>query len=80
MADPVDMQKPSENRVQEAAAIGDLEVLVVSCPKCMNMLEDAVKSTGNQNKFKVKELIELVDEAMGSSSVAARAIEPENVA
>jgi len=80
MADPVDMQKPSENRVQEAAAIDDLEVLVVSCPKCMNMLEDAVKSTGNQNKFKVKELIELVDEAMGSSSVAARAIEPENVA
>mgnify|MGYP002725501827 CR=1 FL=1 len=77
MADPTEMQKPSENRIREAAAIKGLEVLVVSCPKCMNMLDDAAKSTGNQNNFKIKELIELVDEAMTSDSVATTVVESD---
>lgn len=63
-ADPIGQEKPSENRVKEAATIKDLDVLVVNCPKCMNMMEDAVKSTGHENDFVVKELIELVAECM----------------
>ncbi len=62
--DPIELQKPAENRMQEAAAIEGLEVFVVSCPKCMNMFEDAVKSTGNEQKIAVRELIELVDACM----------------
>ena len=62
--DPTDKEKPSENRVREAAQIDGLEVLVVNCPKCMNMFEDARKSTGNEDNFRVMELIELVEECM----------------
>ena len=64
MADPTDKQKPSENRMHEAAQIDGLEVFVVGCPKCMNMFEDSVKSTGNEANFQVRELIELVEECM----------------
>ena len=68
MADPTDKQKPSENRMQEAARIDGLDVFVVSCPKCMNMFEDSVKSTGNEGNFQVRELIELVEECMNPES------------
>ncbi len=63
-ADPVGQEKPSENRVKEASTISDLDVLVVNCPKCMTMMEDAVKSTGHEEDFVVRELIELVAECM----------------
>jgi Fe-S oxidoreductase len=62
--DPIDREKPSENRMKEAAQIEGLEVFAVSCPKCMNMFEDSVKSTGNEDSIKVRELIELVEECM----------------
>jgi Fe-S oxidoreductase len=62
--DPVGSEKPSQNRIREAAAIDGLQVYVVSCPKDLTMFEDAVKTTGNEGKFVVKELIELVREAV----------------
>ena len=62
--DPTDKEKPSENRMREAAEIQGLETFIVSCPKCMNMFEDSVKSTGNEENIKVRELIELVEECM----------------
>jgi Fe-S oxidoreductase len=64
VADPPGVTKVGENRVREAAGIPDLDMLVVNCPKCMTMLEDAVKTAGYEGKFQVKELIELVAEAM----------------
>ncbi len=64
MADPLDKDKPAEHRMHEAAQITDLDTFVVNCPKCMNMFEDAVKSTGHEDDFEVKELIELVEECM----------------
>jgi hypothetical protein len=36
----------------------------VSCPKDLTMFEDALKTTGNEGKFVVKELIELIREAI----------------
>lgn len=69
--DPTDKEKPSENRVREAAQIDGLDVLVVNCPKCMNMFEDARKSTGNEENFRVMELIELVEECMDFGKDAA---------
>jgi Fe-S oxidoreductase len=62
--DPVGTEKPAQNRMKEAAAIPGLEVYVVSCPKDLTMFEDALKTTGNEGKFVVKELIELVREAI----------------
>jgi len=68
--DPTDKEKPSENRMREAAEIQDLDTFVVSCPKCMNMFEDSVKSTGNEENIKVRELIELVEECMQQGDIA----------
>ena len=62
--DPVGSEKPAQNRIKEAAAIAGLEVYVVSCPKDLTMFEDALKTTGNEGKFVVKELIELMREAI----------------
>ncbi len=62
--DPVGSEKPAQNRIKEAAAIPELEVYVVSCPKDLTMFEDALKTTGNEGKFVVKELIELIREAI----------------
>ena len=57
-------EKPAQNRMREAAAIPGLEIYVVSCPKDLTMFEDALKTTGNEGKFVVKELIELIREAV----------------
>ncbi len=69
--DPVGSEKPAQNRMREAAAIDGLEVYVVSCPKDLTMFEDALKTTGNEGKFVVKELIELVREAVSHELVPA---------
>jgi Fe-S oxidoreductase len=65
LPEPPEFQKPAEIRAREAAEIDRLEVLVVNCPKCLNMMEDGVKGSGNEGNFRVMELIELVAEAMG---------------
>jgi Fe-S oxidoreductase len=62
--DPVATEKPAQNRIKEAAAIPGLQVYVVSCPKDLTMFEDALKTTGNEGKFVVRELIELIREAI----------------
>jgi hypothetical protein len=50
--------------MKEAAVIEGLEVFVVSCPKDLTMFEDALKTSGYEGKFIVRELIELIDECM----------------
>jgi Fe-S oxidoreductase len=69
MPDPVGMDKPAHNRMREAAAIPGLQVYVVSCPKDLTMFEDALKAAGYEGKFVVKELIELVREALPQEQV-----------
>ena len=64
IADPVGADRPAHNRMREAATISALEVYLVSCPKDLTMFEDALKATGNEGKFVVRELIELVAEAL----------------
>jgi Fe-S oxidoreductase len=72
--DPVGSEKPAHNRIKEAAAIADLQVYVVSCPKDLTMFEDALKATGNEGKFVVRELIELVREAVIAAPAAVPAV------
>jgi hypothetical protein len=41
-----------------------LDVFIVSCPKDLTMFEDALKTSGYEGKFIVRELIELIDECV----------------
>ncbi|MDH4121582.1 MAG: (Fe-S)-binding protein [Deltaproteobacteria bacterium] len=63
MADHVNMRL-SENRVREAVSTG-AEVLAVCCPYEVSRFEDAVKSSGNEGKLRVMDIIEILDQSMG---------------
>jgi Fe-S oxidoreductase/nitrate reductase gamma subunit len=59
-------KRPSEIRIEEALNIGKgVDHFIVACPKDYAMFTDAVKTSGNDGKMEVKDIIELVDEAMG---------------
>ncbi len=60
--------RPSESRVREAAALKDVRYLVVACPKDYVMFSDAVKTTGLEGRLAIKDLAELVAEAVGVES------------
>jgi succinate dehydrogenase/fumarate reductase iron-sulfur protein len=53
----------AHERVREAAATG-AEVLATACPFCLNMLDDAVKTLGLDDQIEVKDIMELVVEAL----------------
>ena len=57
-------ERPSENRIREAVALGELDFFVVSCPKDVTMYEDAIKTTGNGERIALRELTELIEEAL----------------
>ena len=69
MPDPVGKEKPSENRMHEAASLGNLDAFVVCCPKDMTMFEDARKTSGHEGDFVVQDLAELVAEAIDLKSI-----------
>ncbi|MFQ5775898.1 MAG: heterodisulfide reductase-related iron-sulfur binding cluster [Kiloniellaceae bacterium] len=68
--DPPGMEKPSENRVREAAALGGIDVFVTCCPKDLTMFEDARKTSGHEKDFVVEDLAELVAEAIELKSIS----------
>ncbi|RMF70550.1 MAG: 4Fe-4S dicluster domain-containing protein [Calditrichaeota bacterium] len=68
MADHVS-ERLSERRVREAVETG-ADVLAVCCPYEVSRFEDAVKSTGNEGKLIVRDIIELVDEALGNGKAS----------
>jgi Fe-S oxidoreductase/nitrate reductase gamma subunit len=55
-------ERPSENRIREAAEL-DVERFVVACPKDFTMYTDAAKTTGHDDRLQVVDVIQLVDEA-----------------
>jgi len=57
-------ERPSERRIREAVALEGVQVFVVACPKDLTMYQDAVKTTGYENRLVIKDLIELVHEAL----------------
>jgi len=57
-------ERPSESRIREAIALDGVQAFVVACPKDLTMYRDAVKTTGNEKDMLVKDLIELVYEAL----------------
>jgi Fe-S oxidoreductase len=59
-------ERLSERRVREAVESG-ADILAVCCPYEVSRFEDGAKSTGNE-QLRVVDIIELIDEAMGSSA------------
>ena len=57
-------ERPSENRIREAVALPDVELFVVACPKDVTMYEDAIKTSGNSGRIELRELTELVEQAL----------------
>lgn len=61
---PEIQERPAELRVKEAASLPGVTTLVVACPKDLVMFQDAVKTAGIEDQLMVKDLIELVAEAV----------------
>ena len=64
-------ERPSENRIREAVALGNVDYFVVACPKDVTMYQDAVKTSGNEGKIAVKDIIELVHEALKAQATVS---------
>lgn len=62
-------ERPSEKRIEEAAALGGVRYFVVACPKDMSMFQDAVKTTGYEGAIVVKDIVETVEEALEEETV-----------
>jgi Fe-S oxidoreductase len=56
-------ERPSENRIKEAASL-DVTHFVVSCPKDMTMYSDAAKTTGHADRLAVLDITQLVATAV----------------
>jgi len=67
-------ERPSEQRIREAQALGHLDFFLVSCPKDLAMYSDAVKVVGAD--FEVAELTALVERALASAEAEAGAPRP----
>jgi Fe-S oxidoreductase len=63
-------ERPSENRIREAVALGDARYFVVACPKDVVMYTAAVQSLGMEDRIEVKDVIELVEMALDPLLVA----------
>ena len=69
-------ERPAENRIKEAlstfgeGANDKIQLFIVTCPKDMIMYSDAVKTTGNEGKIEVRDIIQLVAEAVGVEEVS----------
>jgi Fe-S oxidoreductase len=64
IADQPGQERPSENRIREALTIPEVQLFVVACPKDVTMYEDAIKTSGNAERIELRELTELVEEAL----------------
>jgi Fe-S oxidoreductase len=53
----------AETRIQDAVEMG-VEILATACPFCLLTLEDAVKTTGNEEKLRVMDIAEILVEVL----------------
>jgi Fe-S oxidoreductase len=72
-----DAPRPSESRIHEAVALGEITYFVTACPKDVTMYEDAIKTSGHEGQIVLRELSELVYEALELDVVAAAAGAPD---
>ena len=55
----------SDIRIEQATGVG-AEVLVTSCPYCITMLEDSRKTMGFADTIEVKDITEIIEEAIST--------------
>lgn len=55
------VERPSENRIKEALALGDVTRFVVACPKDTVMYTAAVQALGVQDHIKVCDIVDLIE-------------------
>jgi Fe-S oxidoreductase len=60
-------ERPAESRVREAAGLEGVGTMVVACPKDLVMFRDALKTTGLEGVLGVRDIAELVEDAIGAS-------------
>ncbi|CAN5424845.1 heterodisulfide reductase-related iron-sulfur binding cluster [soil metagenome] len=60
MDDCASVERPSENRIKEALALGDASLFVVACPKDTVMYSAAVQALGVGDRIAVRDMIDLV--------------------
>jgi Fe-S oxidoreductase len=60
---------PNRIRVREALETG-ADILAVACPLCSKMLDDAIRAEGVEGKLKVKDVSEIVMDAVKKSHAA----------
>jgi len=58
-----DWERLTETRVKEALEVG-AQVIAVACPFCLLTFDDAIKTAGFEDKIQVKDIMELVSEAL----------------
>ena len=61
--DAVPEKRPCVNRINEALELG-VEVIATACPFCVSTLEDATKVLDVEDKIKVRDVIEILKEAV----------------
>jgi Fe-S oxidoreductase len=61
MDDGASVERPSENRIKEALALGDARYFIVACPKDKVMYASAVQALGVEDRIKVRDLADLVE-------------------
>jgi len=72
MKDHADVtERPSVNRIKEALTLGAIDTFAVACPKDLTMYRDAVKSSGNEGKIVVRDIAELVSDALAAKAEEA---------
>ncbi|HEX9551490.1 MAG TPA: (Fe-S)-binding protein [Candidatus Limnocylindrales bacterium] len=57
-------ERPSEQRIREAAELAGITDFVTSCPKDLTMYTAAAKATGHEDRLAIADLIELVAAAI----------------
>jgi Fe-S oxidoreductase len=55
------IERPSENRIREALALGDVQLFVVACPKDKVMYAAAVAALGAADRIRVVDVAELLE-------------------
>lgn len=74
MDDSAITERPSENRIREALALGDAATFVVTCPKDLVMYSAASDAIGASDRIVVQDLAELVLDSVQASQASEEAL------
>jgi Fe-S oxidoreductase len=62
------VERPSENRIKEALALGDATLFVVACPKDMVMYTAAVEALDVRDRLAVRDIVDLLEPAEATAA------------